>query len=618
MTEQRFRKLKLVLLTVLVGSTSFSLAVPAAPAENTRPPEVFPISEIKAGLTGTTYTVMQGTKIEPIHTEIWGVLPNAVGPGHHLIIGKLNDEKTRLTFAVHGMSGSPLYINGKIAGALSRRIAPFEKDAFCGFTPIQDMLDVEKFDSTEPPRLVGTGRTRLSSLQSWLRPIAGKEGMAFSPLLIPLTIAGLPPRAFSLWTKELADLNFLPVMGAGDVGGETTTVDGPFEPGAPLSVVLARGTFTIGGTGTLTYRNGNKVLGFGHPMLWLGKGRIPMARAEIIATVPSYLYPYKISRIGQTVGTITEDRLTAVGGEIGPAPRLIPMNVEIVTTAGKTKNYPMEILDHEMFTGSLVRSVFSSITMLSLDFTREFSMAVEAKAELHGLPAMALKDFYSGEEGERFEALLEFARNVDELLNNPIAEAKITNVTIKATLGERRREFNIEEAWINKDTAKPGETLRLHVALREFQGDRRVERFEFALPEEIKSGEVKLLVGDADAMRRAESGSSTGLTITKSDSVTIVSSTTTRENARTLQQIIARMNEARPHNFLYYRLSRTTPGQLVQNERLPSLPPSEMAVRESRRWKEGATKLSDAELFEKRVPLDGVLNGSSELTIKIE
>jgi hypothetical protein len=271
-----------------------------------------------------------------------------------------------------------------------------------------------------------------------------------------------------------------------------------------------------------------------------------------------------------------------------------------------------------MITAALVQSVFNSITMLSLDYTREFSMAVEAKAELDGLPAVTMKDFYSGEEGARFEVLFGFARDVDELLNNPIAEARIKSITIKTTLGERRREFNIEEAWINKDTAKPGETVSLHVALRAFQGERRIERFEIVLPEEIKSGEVKLLVGDADAMRRAESGSSGSMTITKSDSVTVVSSVAPRERARTLEQIIQKMNEARPHNCLYYRLSRTTPGQLVQNERMPSLPPSELAVRESRRWKEGATKLSDAELFERRVPFDGVVNGSAELTIKVE
>jgi hypothetical protein len=589
----------------------------ASQGADTKPPELFPVSDIKAGLTGTTYTVLQGTRIDPIHTEIYGLLPNAVGPGHHLIIGRLDDEKTRTTFAVHGMSGSPLYIDGKIAGALSRRLTPFEKDAFCGFTPIQDMLEVDN-PSPAPPPVVSSSKNFTGS-KAWFRPLTASEGLTFQTLLTPLVVSGLPPRAFSIWAKEFADMNFLPVMGAGGSGAEARNIETPFEPGAPLAAVFARGAFHIGGTGTLTYRKGNRVYGFGHPMLMIGNARIPMARAEIIATVPSYFYPYKISRTAQVVGTITEDRLTAISGDVGPQPRMIPMSVEMSFADGQSKKYPMELFDSPFLTPKLVGDVFSSVTLLSIEYTREFSMAIEGEIVMEGLPSVKFNDFCAGEQSERFMGVEEFIRDVDDLYNNALGKPVIQRIQLKATVADQRREFEIQDVWINRDLAKPGETITARVTLRAYHGQTRVETIPILLPEEVKSGELKLLVGDADAMRRAETGSSFGGGGTGKLDVSAVSLfRNDRENTRTLTQLIELMNQARPHDFLYYRLSRTSPGQLVQSQRLTSLPPSAMAIRESRRWKDGSTKLSDAEIFEKRLPMAGVVRGSAELSIKIE
>ncbi|MSR64551.1 MAG: hypothetical protein EXS18_02080 [Verrucomicrobiae bacterium] len=585
-------------------------------ADNTQPPEILPVDAIKPGMTGTTYTVMQGTKIDAIHTEIFGVLRNAIGPGHHLIIARLNDEKTKLTFAVHGMSGSPLYVDGKIAGALSRRVSQFEKDAFCGFTPIQDMLDVDNQAATESPK--SSPAKKLVGADAWFRPMTGDAGMTFQPLLTPLVVAGLSPRAFSVWAREFRDSNFLSVMGAGGGGENPIHIDTPFNPGAPVSALLVKGAINVGGTGTMTYRNGNKMYAFGHPMFGFGSVQVPMARAEIIATIPSYLYPYKISNIGQVIGTITQDRLTAICGEVGEAPHMIPMTVEITGSNGKAKTFQMELFDHPQLTPYLVRSVFASITLLSLDYSSVFSMAVDGEIELNGLPSVKRHDFYSGDEETRFESLFGLAGDVDELMNSSLGEAKIKKVHIRATIENRRHEYDLEDVWINSDTVKRGETVTLRVTLRPWQGEPRVETISIPLPEELKGGEVKLLVGDADSMRRAELGWGTSTSSGKLDSLVLTSTRIARENPRTLTQLIEQMNKSRPHNYLYYRLSVSTPGQLVQNQRLTSLPPSSLAVRESKRSKEGSTRLSDAELFEKRIAVDGVVTGSQELTLKIE
>lgn len=599
----------------LAGLSSLLLIASLLHADNATPPEVFPVDAIKPGMTGTTYTVMQGTKIEPIHTEVFGVLRNAIGPGHHLIVARLNDEKTKLTFAVHGMSGSPLYIDGKVVGALSRRVSQFEKDAFCGFTPIQDMLDVNKQAPVEPPR--SSPAKKLAGISAWFRPMTAGDGMTFQPLLTPLVVAGLSPRAFSVWANEFRDSNFLPVMGAGGGDENPIHVDTPFDPGAPVSAILVRGALNVGGTGTMTYRNGNKIFGFGHPMFGFGNVKVPMARAEIIATVPSYLYPYKIANIGQVIGTITQDRVTAIAGEVGPQPQMIPMTVEITGSSGRTKTSKVELIDHPQLTGRFVRGVFASLTLLTLEYNEEFSMTMDSEIELDGLPSVKLRDFFSGEEDARFESLFGVGNEVDELLNTNLGTPKIKRITIRAAVEDHRREYEVEDVWVNSDTVKRGDTVTLRVTLRPYQGEPKVETISIPLPEELKSGEVKLVVGDADAMRRAELGwgaSSTG----KSDSIVLFSSHIVRENPRTLAQLVELLNKSRPHNFLYYRLSSTTPGQLVQNQRLTSLPPSALVVRESKRSRDGSAKLNDAELFEKRVAVDGTVSGSVELTLKVE
>lgn len=599
-----------VLFLVVLGLTT--------DAADFKAPQVFPLADIKPGMTGVTHTVLQGTEVVPIHTEIFGVLPNAIGPGHDLIIGRLNDEKTRLTFAVHGMSGSPLYIDGKIAGALSRRVVQFEKDAFCGFTPIQDMLDADK--PAPPPAIAARASSPLQFLgpQAWFRPIAARDGMVFQPFLTPLVLSGVPPRAMPLWTKHFGELNFLPVLGGGSHDDAPPKVESPFVPGAPMAAVLARGAFTIGGTGTMTFRNGAKVYGFGHPMLWLGSTKLPMARAEIIATVPSYLYPYKISRIAQTIGTITQDRLTAIAGEVGPEPRLVPMKVEITPFGAKSKTYEMELVDDPQLTPRIVGAVFGTLSLLSLEYTREFSMDMDAEIALEGLPSVTFRDFYSGDDGARFATLLDLPDRVHQLYNNPFAEAKIKGITLRAALREERRQFLLEEVWTNRDTVKPGDEVVVRCVLRAWQGDRHVETFTFTVPEEAKSGEIKLLVGDADVMRLAELGMVAGSMRTDSEWSSVILSYASREKPNSLTQLVEILNRQRPHNCLYYRLSRTAPGQLVHSKRLTGLPPSALAVRESRKWTDDASKLTDAELFERRLPVEGVLEGKAELKWKLE
>ncbi|HEY8965958.1 MAG TPA: sporulation protein SpoOM, partial [Candidatus Methylacidiphilales bacterium] len=295
-----------------------SLVLPlAAPAQVPTPTRLIPTSEIKPGMHGVSYTVLQGSEIVPLDTEILGVAENALGPGYDLIIGKLVDPKSALVEAVHGMSGSPLYIDGRLAGALSRRLTQFEKDGHCGFTPIADMLRVEgpdgkgtfasraaKGEASEPP----------FSVEGLLRgQIAGAVASpGFAALGVPLSVTGLSAELTGKVLKSfgMEASGWIPVSGGSR--SEARLAKAELQPGSPVSAVLMTGDLAAAGTGTLTWRDGDRVLAFGHPMLGVGRSAWGLAPAEIITTIPSYLYPHKLANTGPVVGTIVQDRLSAV------------------------------------------------------------------------------------------------------------------------------------------------------------------------------------------------------------------------------------------------------------------------------------------------------------------
>ena len=258
------------------------------------------------------YTVFEGTKPEPMGVEILGLLHNAIGPGQDMILARLVGAKPEYSGVVAGMSGSPVYIDGKLVGALAYRIGQFSKEPICGITPIGQMLENRAQRS-------GLGVQEASVQRSAFSVPGAKEDALNSDSIraidTPLVFSGFSSDAVTLWKDHAPALGLTPVAGIGGASGASglgamasTTDQRSVEPGSAVSAILVRGDLEIAATCTVTYVDPSQLLACGHPITQFGPVSIPMTKADVIATLPSPLNAFKIINTAETIGSFTEDR----------------------------------------------------------------------------------------------------------------------------------------------------------------------------------------------------------------------------------------------------------------------------------------------------------------------
>ncbi|HEY1108196.1 MAG TPA: SpoIVB peptidase S55 domain-containing protein, partial [Opitutaceae bacterium] len=288
------------------------------------------LDDLKPGQRGEVWTVFQGTQPEPFEVTVTGVLRNSLGPGKSLIVCELTDPRVQKMGATAGMSGSPLYVEGKFAGALSYQIQRFETVRHAGFTPAADLAEVRDRAALQSNMLVQSDATRGS----------GSPYQAMQPVF---TLGGLSPAVADLFAPRLSALG----LNASALGGSTqgsSNAGSPavaqlqnakaagsagLVPGGAVAVALATGDITLAGTGTVSRVDGDKITAFGHPMLSLGDVALPMCSSEIITILSSQMQSVKIANTGPVIGTISQDRLSAVSGTLGAGPQMTSVEVTV-------------------------------------------------------------------------------------------------------------------------------------------------------------------------------------------------------------------------------------------------------------------------------------------------
>ncbi|MEM1058419.1 MAG: sporulation protein SpoOM [Verrucomicrobiota bacterium] len=559
--------------------------------------EAFPLENIVPNMKGTTYTVLQGTEIVPVETIILGVEKNGLGPGYDMVIAKLVDPKTVLTNAVHGMSGSPMWAvdptDGrlKLVGALSRRIAFFEKDGHCGYTPIGDMLDVDKH--------VQGGATVAS--QSKAEPgICSMAGSKYRPMAVPLSISS---GQIDLWNQLLekagisSDL-FVATPG----GGQKPELDleaGDLVPGAPVAAVLMTGDVGIAGTGTLTWRDGDRVLGFGHPMFGFGESNLPMATAEIITTIPSYMMPFKLSNTGKIVGTVTQDRWSAIGGKVGPSPTLSTYRIERTHNGQARPEIKGEFYPHKLLTPMLLTMAFQQAVAINDDMSRQMEIKITGELEFEGQPALTLDNYLASEQMPQFAAAFAFFMPLLNLYGQTDERLRATDLKLKIETNEKPTMLRLERIMTDRKKYQPGEKVKVYAEIKEDYGDRSLEEFEFTLPESIRSGPVQLRVGMASSVD--------GEKVSRRFF-----------NARGVAQRIEALNERRPDNTLVLQVSTAAPGLMVRDQELPALPESARRLLTGANSSESRRALSRQVWLEQDKRLGGEIYGQQRLDIEVE
>jgi hypothetical protein len=587
-----------------------------------------PLSEIRPGQIGVVHTVFQGTKVEQFECEVLGIMKDAIGLHKDLILVRLRGQKPEFTGVVAGMSGSPVYIDDKLIGALAYRFGIFTKEPIAGVTPIEYMFEADSYNGSAGHRsaltpgwdfdLSGGGVAASLSSQATAgvnQPIGDIASVpTMVPIDTPLVFSGFDRRLVDRFADVFRKNNFVPMMGGGGSGDEHQ--DSEFEPGAAISCVLMRGDMSIAGTGTLTYRDGDKVMGFGHPMFQSGPAQIPMAKADIALTLSSTYASTKIGRPTEIVGAITQDRLTAITGRVGVTARMIPVSVDVNTAGSQSRSYHFEMFEEPFYTPLLLNFALANSMLSSMDNSNVQTIKFNGKIEIDGHPSVNIADVVSSDDMELISPSAlrmssEIARVFAEVYGNGIERPIISRITLRIDQTAERSGAVIEEVRSDRDEVKPGEEFNIAVILRPYRSDTVTKIIKVRLPETAERGrELRIMASDGSGLEAAEGDQS------RMVAMRLPGGSPTAGPA-TLDELIARLNRGHPSNAIYVRVSQAVPGAFINQQSLPALPLSMLSVIGSSQTAANTIRTADSALTVNTESVAYAVRGSKVLRIMV-
>jgi hypothetical protein len=467
--------------------------MPSSPPAVTR---FFPLAEVKRGQRGVAYTVFEGVKPEPMEVEILGVLKDSLGPGQDLILARLHGTKPEYTGVVAGMSGSPVYIDGKLVGALSYRIGQFAKEPIAGITPIQYMLQVRDGDSGG-----GVAADRRGD---------GKDGRPqMQAMETPLVFGGFSQETVDRFGDRFRALGLTPVAGLGGADAKSVQPE-PLMPGSAVSAVMVRGDLNMAGTCTVTYVDPTRLLACGHPITQFGPVDMPMTKAEVLTSLASPLNAFKIINTTETVGAFTEDRASAILGQFGVQARMIPVVVEIAPPAvagkseGAAKTYHFEVLDNRQLTPStMLVSVYQSLQGNNTA-TEEMSYRLTGEIGVKGLPPVKMEGMMAEDQANpaNINAALFVNERFGRVYGNALEQPVVTGLRLKMEAIAERRTATLESARLDTREARAGDMVEVEATLHPYQAEAKQVRLKVKLPADLTPGTMRVLVSDGATVDR--------------------------------------------------------------------------------------------------------------------
>ena len=595
----------------------FGVGLPAATTS-------FPVDELKPGMVGVGKTVFQGDQLQDFKVHILGVLRNVIGTRRNLILAKLEGGPLADTGVIAGMSGSPVYIDGRLVGAVSYSLGQFSKEPIAGITPIDEMIEAT---SQVAPRRPATRvalqmpltpenmRESLRQAFSWVGPFAenpndvqvfgngldASVGTMLRPIATPLTVGGFDASVIDPLLSAFREQGFLPMMAG--AGGQETAVaarNQALRPGDPVGVALVTGDLEFGATGTVTEVDGNRVYAFGHPFYGLGPTQFPMTRAYVHTILPSLFSSSKLASTGAIIGTVQQDRATAIAGTLGSGPTLIPINLKLTSDRGTTKTFKMSIVNDQLFTPLLA---YVSILNTLSSYERQngaASYTVRGSAMVKKYGKVDFEDLFTGDTPS-IGAATYVVGPINFLLRNAFEDVDIEGLDLEIDASEQAKTATLERVWIDGNRPKPGSTVTLKALMRTYRGEEITRSVPVEIPANA-TGSVSIMVADGNRLGQMEA----------------------RElqlqplQTRDLAQMIRVLNQARKNNRLYVRLVTPDAGAVVKGESLSSLPPSVLAVMESDRNGGSFRPLRAALLGEWEITTDHAVSGSRTLTLSLD
>jgi SpoIVB peptidase S55 len=604
--------------TSLLGALVVLLPV----ARPLRAAEPFPLAEVRPGMRGVGRTVFEGARVEEFGVRILGVLENAVGPRQSLILARLEGGPLAETGVIAGMSGSPVFVDGKLVGAVSYSF-PFGKEPIAGITPIGEMVAAAESTAprassarlhASPDGAAAAPLDREAVAAALRRPLRALfpgafrgeslppavAGATLSPLALPLVFSGFEAETFDWARGVFSSMGFAPVMG----GGSAATAPGPvpdLAPGAAVGISLVEGDLDLSVTGTITHIDRGRVYAFGHPFYNLGPTRFPLKKAWVYSVFPSLQVSWKIAAALDAVGTMDQDRTTTIAGRLGEAPRMIPVDVHLRSPRASERTFRFRMVEDELFT-----PVLGYVSLLSVLQGHEraigaATLRVEARLSIAGGREVRLHDVVAGDQpAQRAAAVL--AGPLALLVGNDFEKVTLEGIEVSVDAVETLETATIVRAWVDRPLPlRPGTVAPLKVQLRTRRGETVTETLSVEIPPSAPAGAYTLLVADATTMDAVEQ----------------------RELRhgfvpRDVDHLLRELNRLRAGSRIYARLTRPVGGAVVGGEYLPSLPGSVLSVLSSPDQGTSVVPLPASAVWSGELATDRAVSGRRQMTVTVE
>lgn len=575
--------------------------------------EILPVDQVKKGMKGYGLTVFQGDKVEKFDVEIIGVLHN-IGPEQSLILAHVDSDVIKSSGVIAGMSGSPIYIDGKVIGALAYSWQ-FAKDSIAGITPIEEMLALSRKQqitpSAAPPQIQASAFLQSFAKRDFDEPFQKIAAAVFSarpaatgaalPISTPLSMSNFDASTISRFAPMLQNAGFMAVpsgtMSSSDAA--TTSKDQAFRPGDAVAAVLVSGDFNVAATGTVTEVDGQKVYGFGHPFLDMGNVNFPMAKAEVVGVLPSLASSFKFANTGNIVGAFQQDRNAGILGVTGAHADLIPVEVRVDDgTAGKS--YHFGIVQNAQLFPLLLAMAADNVVTSTQRAAGERTVIMDTEIALDGHAPVTLRDGWAGSQAkQQIPAYLAVLSNY--LIANEFAPAKITGIKLHLRHDDNLRIAKILEASVDTPPTReihPGDTVRVNALLKPFRGKEFRETFDVKIPEVMKPGTAWLMIGNGTYANQV------GFMVVPPD-------------PRSLDQLLDVVRRLKSATDLTVSLYTDSTGMVAGGAYQPNLPPSVAAVLGADSSNSGGSPVRYDPSQVLAHPLDYIVDGAVKLDVTV-
>lgn len=563
---------RLGLLLVCAGATVLALAAQNASAV---PADILPLQDVKAGMTGVGKTVFRGNQIQEFQVKILGVVHN-MGPKQAVILARLSGGPLAQTGVLEGMSGSPVYIDGKLVGAVALGF-PYAKTAIAGITPIQQMLAQEargvartREEAAQAGRPDFASSLRLIRAGGSVRLLAPHPRLRFGPSLAdasdpqlpelhtPLVLSGFSPRAIARFAPQFQALGLAPMLGGTAGGGEAEAGVAPassLHPGDMISVQLVRGDLEVAADGTVTYIHNGHVFAFGHRFLAAGNTAMPFSQARVVALMPGLMTSFKIAVSGRRLGVIRQDDSQGVYGTFGGQAEMIPVRISVLG-GGSVQTYRFQMVNNRFLTPFLFNLALASTLDATQRSVGATTLRLRGAIDLAGAAPVRINDMFSGDINAPAAAAISAAAPLSYLYQSGLPFT-VRGIHLSVTSSERSRTLRVVGLWSSQRRVTAGQTLTVSVQMRTADGGMVTREVPLRIPANLAPGRLKIAAGSGEAldlmeMQRLEQGF----------------------RAHGVPQLVRAINALRRNDRLYVRATQPRPSFVVAGQQFPAPPPS--------------------------------------------